>query len=562
MVTTKNSASSLLELLSNSFVQTTLALGIVILLASVLARPTSRSTNATPIPHVPETVPYVSNTIHYLLDVAAFLDRVSELLKSTQSDIVKSYLGFRPFYFVAGQRNVQKLFGSPEILDGDFLHFILMDKQWGMTKIEMAKFREDKSGRLAKPLPGSENLGPDKRYWRNHNRLYTDYLTDTRHSEALVGEFTRRFSQRLDQQVVDVDEGWGTVSLLDTVRTHMFECAVETLFGTRVFDLNPGFTKCYWEYDEVAPKFLGGLPIVFQPRAARIKDRIHAMVRRHIDAAWDSFDWNGPDADALWEPHFGSRLSRESARWLREQGFSDHVIAGHTLATLFGLNGNSVAITAWAVAELLQDPPLLTAVRSEILTGAVNKETGELDAQRVVGLPLLLSVYTEIMRLHVSFSVTREVRRGPFEFSPGCWAETGAIIQTCTTDAHLDEKVWDVDGHPASQFWAYRHVRTEEILDERTGQKVIQTKFAMRGRPTSFFPYGGGYWLCPGRHFGKMEIMLALALIVAKRDLEFVGWTNLDGTKSDRPARNDLRYAGSIAMFPDRDVCLRWRKAQ
>lgn len=71
---------------------------------------------------------------------------------------------------------------------------------------------------------------------------------------------------------------------------------------------------------------------------------------------------------------------------------------------------------------------------------------------------------------------------------------------------------------------------------------------------------GGGHWVCPGRHFGKMEIMLALALIVTKFDLEFVQWTHLDGTNSDRPAQNDRRYAGSIAMFPDRDVSFRWRK--
>ena len=73
-----------------------------------------------------------------------------------------------------------------------------------------------------------------------------------------------------------------------------------------------------------------------RPRAARVKNRLHAMVRRHIAAGWAEFDWAGPDADASWEPHFGSRLSRETARWLREQGFSDHTAAGHTLATLFG----------------------------------------------------------------------------------------------------------------------------------------------------------------------------------------------------------------------------------
>jgi hypothetical protein len=74
------------------------------------------------------------------------------------------------------------------------------------------------------------------------------------------------------------------------------------------------------------------------------------------------------------------------------------------------------------------------------------------------------------------------------------------------------------------------------------------------------FIAGGGHWVCPGRQFGKMEIMLTLALIVTKFDFEFVQWTNLDGTGPSRPGKNDRRYAGSIAMFPDRDIAFRWRK--
>lgn len=244
-------------------------------------------------------------------------------------------------------------------------------------------------------------------------------------------------------------------------------------------------------------------------------------------------------------------------------------------------------ITAWALSELLQDTALLAAIRVEVDTAA-KKETGELDPEQVVRLPLLQALYTEAMRLHISFSVTREIRRGPVEISAGIWAETGAVVQTLSTVAHLDEQVWGVEGHPASKFWAWRHIQVDKVRDEQTGEMVPKMRFAMRGRPTSFFPYGnvtslfpppppscffshgltdfesagGGFWVCPGRHFGKMEIMLALALIVAKMDLEFLRWTQLDGTESSRPALNDSRYAGSVAMFPDRDLSFRWRKRQ
>jgi hypothetical protein len=129
-------------------------------------------------------------------------------------------------------------------------------------------------------------------------------------------------------------------------------------------------------------------------------------------------------------------------------------------------------------------------VRSEILTKAINTETGELDTRRVVNLPLLQSVYTETMRLHVSFAVTREVRDVPFEITPGHWAEPGSIIQTCSTVAHLDEEIWATEGHPATQFWAWRHLQQEKVVDEQTGRSTSRWRFAIRGRPTSFFPYG------------------------------------------------------------------------
>jgi len=66
--------------------------------------------------------------------------------------------------------------------------------------------------------------------------------------------------------------------------------------------------------------------------------------------------------------------------------------------------------------------------------------------------------------------------------------------------------------------------------------------------------------MCPGRHFAKQEIMMTISVIVARFDIEFTQWTRLDGSPSDREARNDDNFAGGAAIPPDRDMRVRWKR--
>ncbi len=53
---------------------------------------------------------------------------------------------------------------------------------------------------------------------------------------------------------------------------------------------------------------------------------------------------------------------------------------------------------------------------------------------------------------------------------------------------------------------------------------------------------------------------MTVASVVARFDVEFVEWTKLDGTPSDRPAQNDALHAGEAAMPPDREMKVRWKR--
>ena len=161
----------------------------------------------------------------------------------------------------------------------------------------------------------------------------------------------------------------------------------------------------------------------------------------------------------------------------------------------------------------------------------------------------------------------------------------GAMLQAPTTVAHYDEAVWGMEDHPASEFWAERHIKSIEEKDD-SGNLSHKRVFAMAGRSGLYFPYGmsapplpktklfpfrpiqlnpqhttgGGNLICPGRHFIKQEIMTTVGLVVFKIDLEFVKWITLDGAPSDRAPRNDPRYCGSGATPPDHDMKVRIRR--
>ncbi|KAI0179259.1 cytochrome P450 [Hypoxylon sp. FL1284] len=517
-----------------------------------------RQRNTIGPPTLDETIPYVSNTIQYLTDMGTFIDRVTERLSSTKSNIIKFNIGLTPAYIVTGPKNVQKVLGSPTTLDGNFLQLVLMDRLWDMSKHEISKFANDKSGRSKAPAPGTESTPPYQRYWLGHDQLYVDYLSSRKHSDALADSFYRLFTRHLDEQPVDE---WVTVRLFDTLKAVMAESAIVSLFGSQIIDLNPGFVECYWQFDEIAGRLGWGLPKFLQRKSVKTRARLHSMTARHIDSAWEHFDWHGPDADSDWEPHFGSRLSRETAKWLREHGFSNHAAAGHTLATLFGLNGNTVPITAWAMIELIKDPCLFQAVRDEALSSyTTDAKTGarRIDPRVLTNLPLLQSLYVEVMRMHVSFNATRKALE-PVVID-GFAVEKGALVQTCSRIAHYDESVWGVEGHPAAEFWAWRHVKAADAVDVGTGEAIRQSQSAMKGRSASFLAYGGGHVMCPGRHFAKQEIMLAIAILVTKFEIEFVSWIRHDGSRSDRPAQDDQMYASFVAMPPDRDAITRWRR--
>ena len=143
--------------------------------------------------------------------------------------------------------------------------------------------------------------------------------------------------------------------------------------------------------------------------------------------------------------------------------------------------------------ELNKDAALLKAVREEVAGAFVmDSVTGArtLDVQKVVALPLLQSLFTEVLRLRVSMIIMRVVEEAMS--IGGVNIAKGSLIHAYSRIAQTDEDTWGVPEHPADQFWAERHIKYVEERNQ-TGQLRRKSEFVMAASPACFFPFGTLY---------------------------------------------------------------------
>ena len=144
----------------------------------------------------------------------------------------------------------------------------------------------------------------------------------------------------------------------------------------------------------------------------------------------------------------------------------------------------------------MQDPALFAALREQVETVfEIDPSTGQrkFDYKRLASIPLLASIYAEIMRIHVSYNVTRNVVED-MTFD-GIKLKKGALVQSPGVLSHLDDQHWSVPGHPADKFWAERFIVYEEEKDN-TGRVTRVPKFSTAGHTGYWFPYGMSFSIC------------------------------------------------------------------
>jgi hypothetical protein len=208
---------------------------------------------------------------------------------------------------------------------------LINERIQGITATDLAKWAADHSGRLKVPIRGTENTPEDKRYWASLHNLFHEYLTRSSATNALAESYYRIFGEKLGEMPL---MEWTTVSVFAWLKDAMAESATISFCGKRILEVNPTLVRMMWDFDKIALQLVWGLPKWINPWPITLRQRWNGMGMKYLNTAFEEFDWNGPNSNADWEPVFGSRFSREYAKWGKKCGFELESRAGQHMTSI------------------------------------------------------------------------------------------------------------------------------------------------------------------------------------------------------------------------------------
>lgn len=284
-------------------------------------------------PSLRDPIPHLYNTLQFMLNNHKFMARVQHA--SQDNTLLRFYLGPQTVYLVTGSQGIKNMFGR------DMVHTVTNQKQmtqfalptlYKMNKAEVQRWKDDKSGVAKIPIAGTESTPTRQRLWFMYEHIYAEYLGEARYFKPVAERFDRNLNNALSSYSA---KEWTAISVMDFCRSKVVETSVNSLFGPDLIRLTPDLVERFWEFDKNVFKLVMGLPRWLNAVPFQAHDRYVDAIKTWLDAASTGFDWDGPEAEADWEPRFGGRAPRELIKWMKETEWRNEVVAATVGALVF-----------------------------------------------------------------------------------------------------------------------------------------------------------------------------------------------------------------------------------
>jgi cytochrome P450 len=202
------------------------------------------------------------------------------------------------------------------------------------------------------------------------------------------------------------------------------------------------------------------------------------------------------------------------------------------------------------------DETLMPRVMKEL--DMVKRPDGTLDVPTLISLPLLQSIFQEVLRMYTDVLVTRLAHKDlvlPInDQNQQVLIKKGTVAMAPSWIAHHDEDTW-LDP-PCETFYAERFLKK----DPETGKET----FTLTSTNGKLFPFGGGKSICPGRVFAKQEVLGSLAMTLLTFDFELLGFLDEQGKDTTKfpSIRNAFLGTGVVVAGGDLKVRIRKRTSK
>ena len=486
------------------------------------------------VPLIPYAIPVLGSTLSFSTQkVGVYWRWLSSECRKKGISAVSILLNGKKTHFVFTPDGVSGAFKSRSLTRFE------LDRQLGRNSLGMST--ED----ALKAFPS--DLNP--KISLTTERIHANLLLSTAAVNTLTDKFIEVFQKRL-LDVAFVDDG-PEVNLYQWIREQAFHASMVSLGGTKLLEMFPDISTDFWTWDEGLVGMLFGTPRLFARAAYTARDTLVDKLEQWLVAGYAApVDESDPD----WEPTFGAKVMRKRHEYYAQQKMSMRGQASADLIFFGGILSNAIPSIGWMLMHILSPtnpPELRDWVMDEIKSA--QREDGSIDVPLLSKLPLLNSMFHEVLRVYIDLLIVRQVDT---ETTIGSHiVHKNEMIMAPSWLSHRNpDNFAKPDAFDPARFL---------IDDPKTGEM----KFSTEGLTGKFFPFGGGHYMCPGRTFAKQEVLGAVAVLLLNFDIEFVEFVKPwgqgyipAGKSADGFPRLKDGYAGNVVVGLEGDMKIRMRR--
>ncbi|PQE10909.1 hypothetical protein CJF32_00007747 [Rutstroemia sp. NJR-2017a WRK4] len=430
---------------------------------------------------IKSTIPFLGHLIGLLKWQVGYL----QLLRIFAARI---YVICEPSLIQAAYRNTKSF---------DFTNFVVDSSQraFNIGKNGMKIIRGETSPDYdpkGPPLNGNDG----RSYLNDNHKLMVELLGP---GPSLL-ELNKGVLDTVANSLNDLGENEGEIELYEWMRTTLTLAVSASLYGPHdPFNADHSLADSLWDFEEnMTMLMLQFLPSFLAPRAYR--------GRAAIKAAFTSYYAASHHLTA-------SALVKTRLECAQSWGFSSEDISNFEISTLFLATTNTAPTSFWLLVNILQNPSLISSIRSEISNIIRNKKAPDGAEECIMDTtlfqsrcPILVAAFQETLRLVDAATSIRSITQDVLLTSPTSTStyllKAGNTIQLPSGVTHLSPSIWGPD---VNSFNPYRFLPSTTAALSKD-QKRKQTQ--------GYFPFGGGKHLCPGKRLATTQILAFVAAIV------------------------------------------------